>query len=134
MEFRILGPLEVISDGQSLDLGGAKQRALLSVLLLNPNQVVSRDRLIDALWEESPPDTARKALQVHVSKLRKQLGRDRIMTRAQGYAIRVEPGFSVTAVDEFWRPRPPPPLAAGSWGGGALGCWVVVTALGRKGT
>ncbi len=91
MEFRILGPLEVISGGQALDLGGAKQRALLAVLLLHPNQVVSRDRLIDALWEESPPDTARKALQVHVSKLRRQLGRDRIATRAPGYAIRVEP-------------------------------------------
>ena len=60
MEFRILGPLEVISDGQALDLGGAKPRALLAVLLLNPNQVVSLDRLIDALWEESPPDTARR--------------------------------------------------------------------------
>ena len=92
MEFRILGPLEVISDGQALDLGGAKQRALLAVLLLHPNQVVSRDRLIDALWEENPPDTAQKALQVHVSKLRKQLGRDRIVTKAPGYAIRVEPG------------------------------------------
>ncbi len=92
MEFRILGPLEVISDGQALDLGGAKQRALLAVLLIHPNQVVSRDRLIDALWEESPPDTARKALQVHVSRLRAQLGRDRIATRPPGYAIRVEPG------------------------------------------
>ena len=90
MEFRILGPLEVISDGQALDLGGAKQRALLAVLLLHPNQVVSRDRLIDALWEENPPNTAEKALQVHVSKLRKQLGRDRIVTKTPGYAIRVD--------------------------------------------
>src|SRR4029077_3152954 len=92
MEFRILGPLEVISDGKALDLGGAKQRALLAVLLLNPNEVVSRDRLVDALWEENPPNTAGKALQVHVSKLRKQLGSDRIVTRAPGYEIRVEPG------------------------------------------
>jgi DNA-binding SARP family transcriptional activator len=90
MEFRILGPLEAISGERSLDLGGAKQRALLAVLLLNPNQVVSRDRLIDALWEESPPDTAQKALQVHVSRLRRLLGGDRIVTRAPGYAIRVE--------------------------------------------
>jgi DNA-binding SARP family transcriptional activator len=90
MEFRILGPLEAISDGQALDLGGAKQRALLAVLLLSPNQVVSRDRLIDALWEESPPDTAQKALQVHVSRLRSLLGADRIVTRTPGYAIRVD--------------------------------------------
>jgi DNA-binding SARP family transcriptional activator len=49
MDFRILGPLEVLSDGQAVDLGGAKQRALLAVLLLYANHVVSRDRLIDAL-------------------------------------------------------------------------------------
>src|SRR4029453_4939957 len=92
MEFRILGPLEVSSDGQALDLGGAKQRALLAVLLLEANRVVSRDRLIDALWDADPPDTAQKALQVYVSNLRKQLGRDRIMTKAPGYAIQVQPG------------------------------------------
>jgi DNA-binding SARP family transcriptional activator len=91
VEFRILGPLEVVSDGRALDLGGAKQRALLAVLLIHPNRVVSREQLIDALWEESPPDTAAKALQVYVSNLRRQLGRDRIVTRAPGYSIRVEP-------------------------------------------
>ena len=68
MEFRILGPLEVLSDGQAVDLGGAKQRALLAVLLLDANQVVSMDRLIDALWEDDPPETATKALQVYVSE------------------------------------------------------------------
>src|SRR5262245_57418577 len=67
MEFRILGPLEVYSDGQALDVGGAKQRALLAVLLLDANNVVSRDRLIEALWEDRPPDSAGKALQVYVS-------------------------------------------------------------------
>ena len=92
MEFRILGPLEVISDGRALDLGGAKQRSLLAVLLIHPNEAVSRDTLIDALWEQSPPDAARKALQVHVARLRKQLGRDRIQTKAPGYAIRVAQG------------------------------------------
>ena len=91
MEFRILGPLEVIEDGRGLDLGGQKQRALLSALLLGANRVVSRDRLIDALWEEEPPETARKALQVYVSQLRKTLGGSRIVTRAPGYLIRVEP-------------------------------------------
>jgi DNA-binding SARP family transcriptional activator len=51
MEFRILGPLEVVSNGEALDLGGLKQRALLAVLLLNANEVVSSDRLIEALWQ-----------------------------------------------------------------------------------
>ena len=59
MDFRILGPLEVEDDGRVLRLGGAKQRALLAVLLLHANEAVSRDRLIDELWGESPPEAAR---------------------------------------------------------------------------
>jgi DNA-binding SARP family transcriptional activator/tetratricopeptide (TPR) repeat protein len=89
MEFRILGPLEVHSDGQALDLGGAKQRSLLAVLLLHANQVVSQDRLVDALWEGNPPETAHKALQVHVSGLRKLLGKERLETRPPGYLLRI---------------------------------------------
>src|SRR5919204_426269 len=58
MEFRILGPLQVLDEGRELPLGGAKQRALLAVLLLDPNRVVSRDRLIDELWHTDPPETA----------------------------------------------------------------------------
>jgi DNA-binding SARP family transcriptional activator/tetratricopeptide (TPR) repeat protein len=89
MEFRILGPLEVHSDGQALDLGGTKQRSLLAVLLLHANQVVSQDRLVDALWESDPPETAHKALHVHVSGLRKLLGKERLETRPPGYLLRV---------------------------------------------
>jgi DNA-binding SARP family transcriptional activator len=92
MEFRILGPLEVSEDGRVLRLGGSKQRALLASLLLSANEVVSRDRLIDELWGASPPDTARTALQVYVSQLRKALGRDLILTQAPGYLIRVSDG------------------------------------------
>ena len=73
-------------------LGGSKQRALLGLLLLHANRVVSRDRLIDELWNGSPPDTAATALQVYVSQLRKALGRDTIVTQAPGYRVRVEPG------------------------------------------
>ena len=92
MEFRILGPLEVRSDGRMLALGGAKQRALLAILLLNANEVVSSDRLIDELWGEEPPDTAVKGLQGYVSGLRKALDRaDVILTRPPGYVIQVEP-------------------------------------------
>jgi DNA-binding SARP family transcriptional activator len=90
VEFRILGPLEVLSDGQALDLGGAKQRALLAMLLLNANEVVSTDRLIDALWDENPPESAQKALQVHVSNLRKVLGKERLQTKTPGYLLRAE--------------------------------------------
>src|SRR5512133_2465814 len=87
MEFRILGPLEVVSDGRALDLTAAKQRALLAALLLDPNNVVSTDRLIDALWEDDPPDSPQKALQVHVSGLRKVVGKGRLETRGAGYAL-----------------------------------------------
>ncbi len=59
MKFRILGPLDAIQDGRALELGGAKQRALLAVLLLQANRVVSVDSLIEALWEEQQPETAR---------------------------------------------------------------------------
>ncbi len=92
MEFRILGPLEVVSGDRVIDLGGAKQRALLAVLLLNANEVVSKDRLLDALWEDDPPETAHKALQVHVSALRKLLGKERVETHPAGYRLRVEHG------------------------------------------
>ena len=92
MEFRILGPLEVREDGRVLKLGGLKQRALLASLLLHPNEVVSRDRLIDELWSSSPPDTAPTALQVYVSQLRKALGRDLILTQAPGYLIQISDG------------------------------------------
>ena len=91
MEFRILGPLEVRANGHALDLRGQKQRALLALLVLEANTPVSRERLIDALWEEDPTATAPKALQVYVSYLRKLLGQDRLLTRAPGYLLRAGP-------------------------------------------
>src|SRR3954469_6282767 len=91
MEFRLLGPLEAIDGDRALTLGGGGQRALLAVLLLHANQVVSSDRLIDALWGEAPPATAHKIVQVYVSRLRKQLGDARLVTRAPGYLLRAEP-------------------------------------------
>ena len=90
MEFRILGPLEVVENGRQVELGGAKQQTLLAILLLNANEVVASDRLIDALWEEEAPETGRKALQVYVSQLRKAIGKDRLQTKPPGYALMVE--------------------------------------------
>jgi DNA-binding SARP family transcriptional activator len=92
MEFLILGPLEVVEGGREIAVAGSKPRALLAVLLLHANEVVSRDRLVDELWGAAPPETAATALQVHVSQLRKALGRETIVTRAPGYVIRVGPG------------------------------------------
>jgi DNA-binding SARP family transcriptional activator len=91
MDFRILGPLEVEADGRALQLGGAKQRGLLAALILSADEVVSVDRLIDDLWGEQPPKTAVKAVQVYVSRLRKQLGTDVLQSRAPGYLLAVDP-------------------------------------------
>src|SRR5262245_3715536 len=91
MEFRILGPLEVVRDGEPLALGGQQQRTLLVTLLLDANRTVSSDRLLEVLWSASPPATAAKALQVHISHLRKLLGRERVATRPHGYELRVHP-------------------------------------------
>jgi DNA-binding SARP family transcriptional activator/glutamine cyclotransferase len=92
LEFRVLGSLEVSDDGRPIVIGGQKQRALLALLLLHANEVVSRERLIDELWETDPPHTARTALQVHISQLRKALGRERIVTQSPGYRAVVAPG------------------------------------------
>src|SRR5919202_2701139 len=94
LEFRILGPVEVARNGERLELGGEKQRALLALLLLHPKEVVSRDAIIDALWGDRPPATAAAALNVYVSKLRKALEAtpDMLVTRSPGYLLDVEPG------------------------------------------
>ena len=92
MEFRILGPLEVVDDGRPVVLQRGKQLALLAYLLLHPNELVSADRLIDALWGERPPPTAAKILQNAVSQLRRALGDDRLVTQAPGYRFRLEQG------------------------------------------
>jgi len=94
VEFRILGPLEVVEDGNPVALGTLKERLVLAVLLLHANEFVSRERLIDDLWGEAPPPTARKAANVYLSKVRKALsvaGADPIATASGGYRLRVEP-------------------------------------------
>jgi DNA-binding SARP family transcriptional activator len=91
MEFRILGPLEVWDGGSEVSLGGPKPRALLAVLLLSQNEVVSADRLIEGLWGEDSPERGAAALRVNVSRLRKALPRDVLATRSPGYVLRVEP-------------------------------------------
>ncbi len=100
MDFRILGPLEVVTEGQPLALGGTRQRAVLGVLLLHANETVSIDRLIDALWGESPPSGAVQSVRVYVSRLRKALedgdaeggATSVLVTTAGGYQLRVEDG------------------------------------------
>jgi DNA-binding SARP family transcriptional activator len=94
MEFRILGPLEVRDGADLRQVAGAGQRALLAVLLLHANEVVSTDRLIDELWPDEPPGSGVAALRVRVSVLRKALGAgaERVETTPLGYRLRLAPG------------------------------------------
>src|SRR5207237_6441164 len=88
----MLGPLELLDGERPLALGGGRQRTLLLALLLHANEVVSVDRLIDALWGEQVPPSAGKLVQGFVSKLRRLLDDGRLATRAPGYVLRVGPG------------------------------------------
>src|SRR5438045_6786248 len=90
MEFRILGPLEVVDNGRVVDLGSRKQRALLTVLLLRRGDVVAVDELIESLGSE-PPRTAETTLRAYVSRLRASLGPNRLQTRSRGYLLTVAP-------------------------------------------
>jgi DNA-binding SARP family transcriptional activator/WD40 repeat protein len=91
VEFRILGPLEAVRDGEPIVLGAAQQRALLAVLVLHRGEPVSIDRVIDQLWGERAPATAAKTVQVYVSQLRKALGAAVIVTHGRGYRLAVAP-------------------------------------------
>jgi len=92
VEFRILGPLEVVGEAGELELGGKKQRELLALLLLHANQVVPAWRLIDLVWDDDRPADSAKALQVLVSRLRRALAsEDVLQTRPGGYLLEVDP-------------------------------------------
>jgi DNA-binding SARP family transcriptional activator len=94
VEVRILGPLEIRVDDRTIDLGRPQQRALAALLAVHAGEVVSVDRLVDALWGEDLPATAHHAVQVYVCGLRAALrdggaGGDVIETTAPGYRLRV---------------------------------------------
>jgi DNA-binding SARP family transcriptional activator len=89
-ELLLLGPLEARVNGESVALGGPKQRALLALLALHANDVVPRDVLIDELWDGPPPRAAPAFVQNCVHRLRKELGAEAIETRAPGYRLRID--------------------------------------------
>ncbi|HEU5280226.1 MAG TPA: AfsR/SARP family transcriptional regulator [Gaiellaceae bacterium] len=91
MEFRVLGPLEVRRDGRIIELRGSKRRAVLVLLILHANEVVRTNRLIDELWGEALPANASAALHNHVSRLRKDLGSEVLVTKPWGYVLRAGP-------------------------------------------
>lgn len=125
LEFLILGPLEVRRGSATLQMGSAKQRALLGVLLLHPNEAVSTARLVDELWGEHPPATAEKLVQGYVHALRKQLGDGVLETRAPGYRIAVDASsLDLAAFEELTSTARSAPLAESvELRAQALGLW-----------
>ncbi|MDX2861672.1 AfsR/SARP family transcriptional regulator, partial [Streptomyces scabiei] len=102
LEFRLLGPVEAWHGDRPLRLGGPKPRALLAVLLLRAGQVVPADALVDVIWGDEPPDTARALVQTYVSALRRALpgeAAEAIETRPPGYVMR--PGTGRVDLLEF---------------------------------
>ncbi|HUP33171.1 MAG TPA: BTAD domain-containing putative transcriptional regulator [Gaiellaceae bacterium] len=90
LEFRLLGPLEAVLDGHTIALGGVRQRALVALLLVRANEVVSRDRLIEDLWRDHAPETASNALAALVTRLRRVLPADVLVTKPGGYSIEID--------------------------------------------
>jgi len=89
VECQILGSLKILQDGRAVPLGGSRPKMVMAALILDANHVVSTDRLIDAVWDEHPPDSALESLRAHVSRLRSALGasRDRLTTEPTGYRL-----------------------------------------------
>jgi len=133
LEFGVLGPLEVTAHGRSLGLAGARTRAVLAMLLIHANQVVSSDRLIEELWAGHPPGKAADSLQVRLSELRKAFRSageaNRLATRPPGYMLRLAPGELDVQRFEQLAAEGSAALAAGDAAGAArrldqaLGLW-----------
>jgi DNA-binding SARP family transcriptional activator len=87
VRFLVLGPLEASLDGRELEIGAGRQRALLALLVLHAGEVLSLDRIVDALWGEQAPPSAAKVVQGYVSQLRRSLAPSAIVTRGSGYVV-----------------------------------------------
>ncbi|MDJ0952615.1 MAG: BTAD domain-containing putative transcriptional regulator [Acidimicrobiia bacterium] len=91
VQIRLLGPVAAYDGDEPLPLGGMRERALLALLALSPGQVISTDRLIDELWGEDLPAKPGNALQALVSRLRRSIGSDAIVTKPPGYLLDIDP-------------------------------------------
>lgn len=132
LDFRLLGPLEVVRDGAPLDLGGVRRRSVLAILLVNAGEVVSVDRLVDGVWGEHAPETAVTVVHGHVSRLRRTLADGagaQIVTHGRGYVLEVDPQALDVVRCEALLERGRRALAedrlddAGTALGGALALW-----------
>jgi DNA-binding SARP family transcriptional activator/DNA-binding beta-propeller fold protein YncE len=92
LEFRALGPLAVLADGEAIDLGRGNERMLLALLVLHAGRPLSSDAIIDAIWGERPPPTAREMVRNYVARARRRLGDEAIATLPAGYTLRIGEG------------------------------------------
>ena len=126
MEFSVLGPVEVVDGDRQLALGGPKPRALLAHLILRAGHATTRHELIDELWGEEPPRSARDSLNVHAGLLRRALG-PRLRTVATGYLLQASPeevdASRFESQVEAARARPRSPAESSALLGAALGLW-----------
>jgi serine/threonine-protein kinase len=128
MEFRILGRLQVFDDARPLALGGPKQRAVLAHLILRANHTVGAEQLVDGLWGDEPPETARNTLQTYLYRLRRVLGEERLEGRDGGYVLTAAPEEVDAArfeaiVRDAKRLSASDPAAAATRFGDALALW-----------
>jgi DNA-binding SARP family transcriptional activator len=123
IRFGVLGALEAREGRRALELGSARQRALLAFLLMHANEVVSSDRLIDALWGENRPASAAKVVQGYVSRLRRGLSAETILTRGSGYVLRTEAIDALEFEHLVARAREADPRRASAMLGEALDLW-----------
>ena len=96
MEFRVLGPIELWSAGRPQDLGPARERCVLAILLLTPGTIVPAETLIDRLWDTRPPAKARESLSAYIARLRASLRQAigdsvQLAGRARGYTLGIDP-------------------------------------------
>ena len=138
VQFAILGSLELRDGDVAVALGGVRERSLLALLLLNANELVSTDRIVDELWGDRPPKAAVKTVQVYVSRLRKILSADALVTLPPGYVLHVDDeqfdlrrferlaaeGRQALASDDLARARALLREALGLWRGAPLSDFV----------
>jgi DNA-binding SARP family transcriptional activator/streptogramin lyase len=91
LDVRLLGPLTVLVAGRPARLGKGNERLVVALLALNAGRTVTGERIIDVLWPEAPPPTAREMVRIYVARTRKQLGADAVVTRPGGYSLETDP-------------------------------------------
>ncbi|MDH3730072.1 MAG: winged helix-turn-helix domain-containing protein, partial [Acidimicrobiia bacterium] len=88
----VLGPVEVERAGELLSIGGRRARSILAALVISLRHAVSDDRLIEAVWGDEPPESARASVQSHISRLRGVLGHDVVQRHDHSYVLEIDPG------------------------------------------